>query len=312
MLVAVLMVFVIFSFTGVAMLNISCLSSSIALETVANIKMQYALESSINLALWKINTGVDSLVNYQAGGVSTVWDATTQILAVNISRFQRETEVILDLSDDTHFDRGIAAAETVSLNGFDPGLDEDKKVRGGFNFLPEADIQYFLDNATEVHSASWKAWNNQTLADGIHVFTGNFIALNDIRINSGTLVFTGHNVNFWGDNDITAPAGDSTSTDPALIFTNANQDFDMFSAQGTESIIGAIYCKGDVTLHNGHVSGPVIARNVTLGNNIDFTQNAHSDRYRWTRGFGQRKNYDWPKQIGRWRTTKWQKNTDNG
>ncbi len=307
MLVAVLMVFVIFSFTGVAVLNVSYLSYSTSQETVNNIKLEYAMESTINEALWRINTGVDSLVNYSNDGVSTVWNASTNVLSVNIDKFQMESEILLDLSDDTHFDRGIAAEETVTLNGYDPGLTDEKKVRGGFNFLPEADIQYFLDNATSVHSNSYKIWSNNTFPDGIHVFTGNYITLDDTRITSGTLVFTGHHISFWGNNYITAPEGDSTSTAPALIFTNPNQDFDMFSNEGNETIIGAIYCKGDVTLHNGNVSGPVIAKNVTLGANIDFMDSEHSNRYRWTRGFGQRENYDWPKQIGHWRNNKWNK-----
>ncbi|NQV49484.1 MAG: hypothetical protein HQ507_03250 [Candidatus Marinimicrobia bacterium] len=307
MLVAVLMVFVIFSFTGVAVLNISYLSNSTSQETVNNIKLQYAVESTVNKALWRINTGADSLVNYDSDGITTVWDASTQVLSVNVDKFQIESEILLDLSDDTHFDRGIAAEATVSLSGYDPGLENDKQVRSGFNFLPEADLQYFLDNATEVHSSSWKVWSNQTLADGIHVFTGSYIALENVQINSGTLVFTGHHVNFWGSNDITAPEGDSTSTAPALIFTNSSQDFDMYSNNGTETIIGAIYCKGDITLHNGNVSGPVIGRNVTLGSNIDFMDSEHSDRYRWTRGFGHRSDYDWPKQIGRWKHNKWNK-----
>ncbi len=305
MLVAVLMIFVIFSFTGVAVLNISYLSASASQETVNNIKLQYAVESSINETLWRINSGADSLVNSSVDGITTTFDALSNILTVNVDKFQMESEIILDLSEDTHFDRGIAAEETVSLSGYDPGLDNDKKVRGGFNFLPEADVQYFMDNATQVHTNSWKVWSNQTLSDGIHVFTGNYISLDNIHINSGTLVFTGHHVYFWGDNDITAPVGDSTSTAPALIFTNPNQDFDMYSAHGNESIIGAIYCKGDVTLHNGYVSGPVIAKNVTLGSNIDFKDHEHGDRYRWTRGFGHRESYDWPKQIGRWKIHKW-------
>ncbi|NQV29875.1 MAG: hypothetical protein HQ508_03215 [Candidatus Marinimicrobia bacterium] len=307
MLVAVLMVFVIFSFTGVAVLNVSYLSYSTSQETVNNIKLQYAVESTVNEALWRINTGVDSLVNNSNDGITTVWNASTNVLSVNIDKFQMESEILLDLSEDTHFDRGIAAEEAVSLSGYDPGLDDDKKVRGGFNFLPEADLQYFLDNATQIHSSSFKIWANNTFPDGIHVFTGSYITLDDIRITSGTLVFTGHHINFWGTNIITAPEGDSTDTAPALIFTNANQDFEMYSNGGTETIIGAIYCKGDVTLHNGNVSGPVIARNVTLGSNIDFMDVEHSDRYRWTRGFGQRGHYDWPKQIGRWKNNKWSK-----
>ena len=86
MLVAVLMLFVVFSFTGVAVLNVSYLSSANSAETVNNIKLQYATESSINEALWRINTGVDSLVNTNADGIVTLWDETTNILSVNVDK----------------------------------------------------------------------------------------------------------------------------------------------------------------------------------------------------------------------------------
>jgi len=307
MLVAVLMVFVVFSYTGVAVLNISYLSSSTSTETVNNIKLQYAMESSVNETLWRINNGPDSLVNMDADGISTVWDADNQVLSVNVDKFTMESEILLDLSEDTHFDRGIAAEEEVITDGYVADMEDDHQPRAGFSFLPEADLQYFLDNATEVHGNSWKVWSDQTFDDGIHVFTGNYIAINDININSGTLVFTGHHVSFWGDNDIIAPLGDTTSTNAAVIFTNPNQNFDIYSSHGDETITGAIYCKGNIEVYNGNISGPIIGKNVTLNTNFDLDDNHHQNRYRWTKGFGQHKNYDWPKQIGRWKTMKWNK-----
>jgi hypothetical protein len=306
MLVAVLMIFTIFSFTGVAVLNVSYLSNSNSMDTINNIKMQYATESSINEALWRINQGVDSLVNTNVNGISTVWNPTLNILSVNVDKFQMESEILLDLSDDTHFDRGIAAEDAVNLDGYDPGLDEDHQVRGNFDFLPEVDLQYFLDNAVQIHNESWKIWDNETLADGIHVFTGSFIAIENVTLN-GTMVFTGHHVSFRNGNEITAAAGDTSSTEAALVFTNPYQDFEAYSPNDNETITGAIYCKGNVTLRNGQISGPVMGRNVTLRGHFNLRDTENTDRFRWTKGFGQRHNYDWPKQIGRWKTKKWNK-----
>lgn len=299
------MIFTIFSFTGVAVLNVSALSSAASAETINNIKMQYATESSINEALWRINIGTDSLVNSTADGITTLWDADNQILSVNVDMFQMESEILLDLADDTHFDRGIAAEQTVDLDGYDAGIDEDRQIRSDFEFLPEVDLQYFLDNAVAVHNESWKIWKDNTFPDGIHVFTGNYITVEDIRITSGTLVFTGHHVSLWGDNDITAPVGDSLATYPALVFTNPNQDLDIYSPNGNETITGAIYTNGDIDLYNGNVSGPVMGKNVVLRNHFDLKDNENADRYRWTKGFGSRDSYDWPKQIDRWKISKW-------
>jgi len=307
MLVAVLMIFVIFSFTGVAVLNVSAISSTTSTETVNNIKMQYAMESSLNETLWRMNNGPDSLVNTSLDGISTMWDESNMILSVDVDKFQMESQILLDLSDDTHFDRGIAAEETVELDGYDAGIEEENEARGGFTFLPEVDLQYFIDNAVQIHNESGYVWSNRTFPDGIHVFTGNYITLDDIRIVEGTLVFTGHHVSLWGDNEITAPLGDSLATSPALVFTNPAQDIDIFSQNGDETIIGAIYCKGNIELHNGNISGPVVGKNVTLRNHVNLMDDQHGNRFRWTKGFGNRQDYDWPKQIGRWKTKTWGK-----
>ena len=115
MLVAVLMIFVVFSYTSVAVLHISNLSSSTSGEIVNSIKLQYAMESSVNKTLWRINNSPDSLVNMNADGITTVWDASNQVLSVNINKFEMETELLLDLSGDTHFDRALAADETIEM-----------------------------------------------------------------------------------------------------------------------------------------------------------------------------------------------------
>ena len=307
MLVAVLMIFTIFSFTGVAVLNVSYLSNSNSMDTINNIKMQYATESSINEALWRINQGVDSLVNIDTDGIATVWDPVLNILSVNVDKFQMEAEILLDLSEDTHFDRAIAAEESVTLDGYVAEVDEERQVRSNFDFLPEADIQYFLDNATTIHTESFKTWKDNTFPDGIHVFTGYFLKLEDIRITSGTLVFTGHHITLIGDNIITAAPGDTSATNAALIFTHPDQNYTAYSPGGNETITGAIYCKGNINLQTGNISGPIMAKNVTLNNNFNLLDNENTDRYRWTKGFGNRNGYDWPKQIDRWKTKKWNK-----
>ena len=309
-------------------MNVSYVSSSTSQSTVDNIKLQYAVESSINQALWRINAGVDSLANMSYDGVSTVWDSTAMTLTVNVDKFQMESEILLDLSEDTHFERGISAEETISNNGYDPEIDEEQQSRDGFSFLPDADLDYFLSNPDFVNNENYKHWHEDTFADGkwlitgndlhlrnvvlnsgVLVFTGDDIDIDGITVNSGTLVFTGEDVTFRYDNNITAPPADSTGSNPAVIFTNPNQDFELYSPYANETIIGAIYCKGRVDLWNGNISGPVVGKNVYYRGHFNFMGASHRDRFQWTHGFGNRTNYDWPKQIGRWRIHKWiQKN----
>ena len=132
MLVAVIMIFVVFSFTGVAVLDLSTNSSIAALETLNNIEVQYEVESAVNEALWLINTDADSLVNSDVDGITTVWNDSSQVLSITVDKFEIESEVLLDLSEDTHFDRGIAASEGISLHDYDPGLSQAHQLRSNF------------------------------------------------------------------------------------------------------------------------------------------------------------------------------------
>lgn len=324
MLVAVLMVFVIFSFTGVAVLNVSYLSSSTSMETVQNIKLQYEMESKINEALWRINTGVDSIVNYSSGGTTINWDSQLNILSVGIDNFNMESEVLLDLSEDTHFDRALASDATINTNNFDTDIAEENSSRF-FTFMPEVDLDYFTDNAVAVHSNWFKRWDgdaehedDEAFAEGIHIFTGSFIELRDMNLNNCTLVFTGVFVSFSNTNTISAPVpADSADAMPALVFTNPNNRFyvdaEGSSNQKEDIINGAIYTAGTIILKKGELSGPIVGNTISLeddydySNDIRFKDSEHPWFYRWTSGFKNKSHYDWPKQIGRWKTKTWKK-----
>ena len=321
MLVAVLMIFTIFSFTGVAVLNVSYLSNSNSMDTINNIKMQYATESSINEALWRINQGVDSLVNIDTDGIATVWDPVLNILSVNVDKFQMEAEILLDLSEDTHFDRALASDETITTNDYEVDADEENRSRF-FTFMPEVDLDYFTDNAVATHTQSWKQWEDKDEVDmggaGIHIFTGWFIELKDCTFDNSTLVFTGKYINFENNNVINAPVPvDSADAMPALVFTRSDNYFEIdaegYNYDREDKINGAIYTAGTIILKKGELSGPIVGKTISMqhgedfANHIDFKDTEHPEHYRWTKGFKHKKNYDWPKQIGRWKTKKWNK-----
>jgi len=308
MLVAVIMIFVVMSFTGVAVLDISYNSQAASRETIENIKVQYMLESSVNETLWRINTGVDSLVNTDIDGITTSYNADTGLLTVSLDTLNTEAEITMDLTEDTHFNRGIASENAIPSDIADAGITKDNQGRK-FNFLPDVDMDYFTNNAVEVHAQSWHTFQNLTLDDGIHIFTGSWINIEDITLNAGTIVFTGRYIFFSGENNIVAPEPDSLGADPVLVFTHPNQNFSLSSSAGGETILGTIYAKNKITLTSGTCSGPIIAKTVVLddAHAYNFEDEAYGKYYTWTKGFGNRDDYDWPKQLGRWTTTKWDK-----
>ena len=318
------MIFVVFSFTGVAVMNVSFVSSQQSAQTKQNIINQYQAESTVNQALWRINNGVDSLASFVDGPTISVYDTVNNILTIKVDQFEMEQEISLDLSEDTHFNRALASDEEITTNGYDTGYEEENRERV-FPFMPEADLNFFMDNAVEVHNENWKQWNggsnhedDEDFAEGIHVFTGSFISLKNMNLNNCTLVFTGIFVGFEHSNVITAPTPiDSADAMPALVFTNpwnwfvVNAEGDHYDKE--DKISGAIYTAGTIILKKGELTGPIVGKVISLqaGNNyvneIDFLDSEFPEYYRWTKGFKDRKHYDWPKQIGRWRHNKWGK-----
>jgi hypothetical protein len=318
------MIFVVFSFTGVAVLNVSYISSVSSAETVNNIKLQYAMESSVNESLWRMNNGPDSLINVEADGITTLFDPVLNVLSVKVDKFQMETEILLDLSEDTHFDRALASDETINTNGYETDIDDENRSRF-FTFLPEVDLDYFTDNAVAIHTESFHRWDgggkhkdDEDFADGIHVFTGSFLEIKNMTLSNHTLVFTGRYILFKDRNNIDAPIPvDSADAMPALVFTNPDNFFEI-DAEGKhyekEDVInGAIYTAGTIILKKGQLSGPVVGNSISLQagedfqNHIDFKDTEHPHHYRWHKGFKGKKHYDWPKQIGRWKTKSWKK-----
>jgi cytoskeletal protein CcmA (bactofilin family) len=296
MLAAVLTLFMVFSFSGVAVLNLSSYTALENQDAVQSLKNQYEVESSVSVAMWKINA-VDTLTSYTEGAVSVNYDTVASELVVSIDRYDKSYSVSTDIDEDHHFNRGIAAQDSIIWNGHSAGLSDDKKHRK-FRFLPEADLQYYMDNAVAVHSENFYTYENDTLANGIHVFTGSFISLRNIKV-QGTLVFTGRYVWFLGGNEVEVAVSESSSM-PAMVFTHASQNCSF----GDEEIKGPIYAKNKISIFgDAKLSGPIVARTVELKDNVNILDEENPNYYKWNHGFGNYEDYEWPEHIASWRVS---------
>lgn len=309
MLVAVLMVFVIFSFTGVAVLNVSYLSSAASLETTQNIRLQYEIESRINEALWRINAGADTLVNYNIDGASVNWDPSLSILSVDVNNYCMESEILLDLSMDTPFSSAIASSNSINTDEYTATAEEEHAVQK-FNVMPNVDYDWFLQNAAVIHHGNQKSWSEASLSqEGVHIFLGNNLEITGLSLENSTLVFLGNDILFSSNNTIKAPVpSGSEDAVPAIVFINPYTDLTILAGTHIE---GAIFCAGQLNVENATLSGPVVAGDVTLLSDINFIDKEHPKYYRWTQGFGNENDYDWPKFVSRWRTNKWNRIKQN-
>jgi len=305
MLVGVLMIFLVFSFTGVAVLNVSYLSNSNSMETTKNIRLQYEIESRINESLWRINAGVDTLVNYSIDGATVLWDPQLSILSVDVQRFDMEAEILLDLGDDTPFSSAIASNHPINFDAYVAEAEESHAIQQ-FDVMPVVDYGWYLTNNPIIHHGNQESWKESDLnQEGIHIFLGNNLNVSNLNLENSTLVFLGNDILFSSNNIIKAPVPtDSSDAQPAIVFMNPYTSLTI--AEGTQ-VEGAIFCAGRLYLENATLSGPVVADRVTLTDDIQFIDSLHPHYYRWNKGFGEKNDYDWPKHVDRWTTAKWNK-----
>ncbi len=298
-IVAIMITAVIFSATGLGVLNLAAIVNLDTQTAVQKVQDQVEVESFANIALWRVNTGGDNLGTYSSGDLTATFDSTTKKLSIIKSVGDERTGLILSLEEDHHFNRAVATAGTFYTNGKTVNPEPQHQIRSQIGFLPQVDLQYFVDHAVEIHFDNSRYYHDGDLSEGINVFMGSDLIFERVEMENTTLVFTGTNINFWKKNIIKA---DEDGDLPALVFTNPNSDFSFwgFWSSYRDEIEGAVYSAGTVRLYNGTLSGPVVAQTAILSYNMDFTDDENGVYYQWPKGFGSYSDYDWPKQIQEW------------
>ncbi len=303
MLVTVMITALVFGITGVAVLEVGAFGHTESQDIVHDVKRQYAVESNINTALWRVNTFDDSMATFVTGPVSVNYDTTTSRMTVAVSMYDEVNVVLADLSEAHHFSYSIAANDSVALDDYELGHEDTHPIRGEFRFLPQPDVNYFMSNAVEIHHGDHLWIEDEDLdEEGIHVFTGDDIWLDAVEIENSTLVFTGNWVYFYKDCKIRAPeVVEGELPQPALVFTNPEIVFKIKQEWGKkDTIAGAIFCAGKIILKHGHITGPIVTRKLTLRRDINLEDDEHPEFYTWNQGFGPYESYDWPEHIINW------------
>lgn len=297
-IVAIMITAVIFSATGLGVLNLATIVNLDTQEAVKTVQNQVEVESFANIALWRVNAGGDNLGTYSSGDLSATFDSTTKSLSVTKMVDGEATSLYIGLEEDYHFKRAVATSGTFYSNGLSVEPEPQHQVRSQMGFLPQADLQYFVDNAAQIHYDNSRTYHTADLSEGINVFMGSGLTFDRVSMENTTLVFAGTNIDFWKRNVIKSGSGDM----PALVFTNPNSDFTFYGFWSSyrDIIEGAVYSAGTVRLWNGTLSGPVVAETVVLNRDMNFTDDENSQFYQWQNGFGAYDDYDWPKQIDQW------------
>ena len=300
-IVAIMITAVIFSATGLGVLNLATIVNLDTQAAVQTVQDQVEVESFANVALWRVNAGGDTLGTFSVGNVTASYDTTLQRLTVVKTRDGETSGLVLDLEEDSHFKRAVASQYGIDFNDGKTISEEPiHRLRTNMEFLPQVDWTYLNAHAAQ---EIWM-WNDhvhqEDLVEGINIIHGSYLDIHNVDMENITLVFTGYDIQPKDDVKLKAPVIGGVPL-PAIILTNPYNDthFD----QGYEDEIhieGAIYSAGHVRLHEGEFTGPVIARTARICRDIDMLDDEGSEYYQWNLGFGNYDDYDWPKQIQEW------------
>ena len=300
-IVAIMVTAVVFSVTGLGVLNLATLVNLDTQNAIEKVQSQIEVESLTNVALWRINTGADSLGSFSSGNATSNYDTTTMVLRVEINSEGDTSGFKLSLEEDSHFKRAVGTASSIDYNDGKTVSEEDAhRMRAYMGFLPEVDLDYFVDNAANVSWMDDEHIHDEDVVEGINVFHGNHLDIHNIDVENATLVFTGYDIQLKDDVIIKAPIVGGSPL-PALVFLWDGLDTHFDQGWNDEiHIEGAIYSVGHVRLHEGEYSGPVVANTARICRDIDILDDEYSEYYEWNLGFGEYEDYDWPKQIREW------------
>ena len=300
-ILAIMVTAVVFSVTGLGVMNLALLVNLDTQEAVQTTETQLDIESNTNIALWRLNSGDDSLGTYTDGDFSSVYDSTAMTLTITMTTDTDTSGYLLTLEEDYHFQRSIASMNSIQWNSHTIGEEPEHRPRENFEFLPQVDLSYWLSIADTIFSANSRLYHDWDLMEGILIFTGSSPKFDDVDLENTTMVFTVPGViDFRHSNTIKAAYTDSTIY-PALVFTDSTSTITFNDgAHDQDHIEGAIFSLGTITLEKGEFSGPIVGREVIVKKNLDFLDDEYSEYYGWPQGFGNFKSYDWPKQIIKW------------
>jgi hypothetical protein len=270
--------FLVFAITGTAILMVAALFRLDTQDEVHAITNKYAVESTLNLALWRVNNGMDSLATFQNEGVSSQYIDSSMTLIVSTSQWGESLRVTVDLELETAFSNPVSITGTLDTSNI--------TLTSGYNFqkidsLPKIDLNYYYQNADYIYTGDQSF--EGPLPSGIHyVENGKVTLRNDFHL-VGTLVVLDE-LKVVGTNVLLQAGQDSSGTYlPALIVT------DSVTTPETEitdiTIEGAIYSTGEFEIKKGFFTGPFIGTELEVKNSLTIDPTGAEQYYSLPPGF---------------------------
>ncbi len=301
-LILVMVFFLAFTIIGTSYLGLAALESRASLAQLQRAKAFLQAENALNLSLWRLNHGPDSLGTFSSDSLAASYDSVNYILRAwgNSSHYTCSLQV--QLFKDHPFNHIVTYGSVLDTSNYYLSYISGHAITQ-ISELPS--IYTILNYYYSI--ADYRYEGNQdfsgTMPDGIHYVNGCVTMKNGTTLN-GTLVVT-DGVKFVGHVEIHAQRdpNDTTLYYPALVAGDTAQTESEILGDPLLVIRGAVYSTGAIIFKGKEISGPIIAPKVVLKSGVTVSDQGDPRYYQFPNGFGDPANFDWKKLVvkGSWR-----------
>ncbi len=298
---AMVMVFFLFmTIIGSTLLSLASQEIMFSRHEIQKTQSYYNAESGLNIALWRINQGVDSNASFSTSSVSVAVDTINlTVTATGITGIY-STSLSWDLLEDNVFSHIISFGSDLDTSHFTLTSGNASDI-SQFDVLPAIDLSYYLSIADYVYYSDQSF--NSVLPDGIHFVNGHIDAKNGTELHGTLIATTG--IKFVGIVTIIAQqVPDTNIYYPAIIsydstFTETNE----ISGVPNLTVMGAIYSNDFISIKGSTLSGPIIAPEIELKAGAVIDDLGNPQYYNTPPGFEPVEGHDLVKlfKIGSWR-----------
>ncbi|MFH1214019.1 MAG: hypothetical protein V1681_08005 [Candidatus Neomarinimicrobiota bacterium] len=289
----VLVLFLVMTILGTAFLTLAAYEGKFSVRQEQSVAAFFRAESGLNLALWRINHGPDLLGSFSNSEVAVVYDSIGQDLTATGIAGPLSCELAVTLEEDHPFNHIVSYQTVLDTQNYYLTYREGRGI-ARFDPLPEVDMGYYFSIADYYYDHDETFWG--TMPPGIHYIDGKVTMQNGTFLN-GTLIATEGMV-FHGSVAILAQQmPDSSLYFPAIIAGDTAQTEIDITGTPQLVVLGIVYSTGSVIFKGRLLTGPIVAKHVTLKSGVDINDLGQTTYYQYPPGFSGPDEFDWPKSV---------------
>jgi hypothetical protein len=296
----IMVFFLVITIIGSSLLSLASHEIMLSRREIQKTQAYYNAESGLNIAIWRINQGIDGGAAFTSDTISAEIDTINLRLTATGNSGNYSATLTWDLFEDDVFQHIISFGSLLDTSNYTITSMSFHEI-SQFDELPAIDMFYYLSIADYVYYSDQIF--NSTLADGIHFINGHVWARNGTQLD-GTLIAT-NGILFTGHVSISAQLiPDTTIYYPAIIsYDSTYTEENEITGLPNLTVFGAVYSNNFIRIRGSTLSGPIIAPEIKLRAGAVIDDLGNPQYYATPPGFENPQEQDLEKlfKAGSWR-----------